>query len=153
MSHHPLLADFPVVIEQDVQWGEMDALNHVNNVVYFRYLENARIAYCRRIDWFGSRVTAGIGPILASVQARFRKPITFPDHLWIAARVLPPLGSDRFTMEHRIVSQKLDAVTTEAQSVLVSYHYPELRKVPLPEEVRKRIAELERWSVLPSTDE
>ena len=46
-----LLTGFPVVVAQAVVWGEMDAYRHVNNVVYFRYFENARIEYFRRIDW------------------------------------------------------------------------------------------------------
>ncbi len=36
---HPLLASFPVVFEQVVDWGDMDGFAHVNNVVYFRYFE------------------------------------------------------------------------------------------------------------------
>ena len=35
----------------DVAWGDMDSYAHVNNVVYFRYFENARIAYLDRIGW------------------------------------------------------------------------------------------------------
>ena len=38
------VADYPVVIEIPVAWGEMDAYGHVNNIVYFRYFESARIA-------------------------------------------------------------------------------------------------------------
>ena len=38
------LAGYPVRIEVPVAWGEMDAFGHVNNVVYFRYFESARIA-------------------------------------------------------------------------------------------------------------
>jgi acyl-CoA thioester hydrolase len=38
-----------VVTKLDVVWGEMDSYAHVNNVVYFRYFENARIAYLDRV--------------------------------------------------------------------------------------------------------
>ncbi|MCZ6911333.1 MAG: acyl-CoA thioesterase, partial [Proteobacteria bacterium] len=40
-----VLDDYPVVIELPVVWGEMDAFDHVNNIIYFRYFESARIAY------------------------------------------------------------------------------------------------------------
>ena len=40
-----LLEDYPVVLEIPVAWGDMDALNHVNNTVYLRYFESSRIAY------------------------------------------------------------------------------------------------------------
>ena len=48
MNH--LLDGFPVVTEIPVAWGEMDALQHVNNVTYFRYFETARIDYFKHID-------------------------------------------------------------------------------------------------------
>ena len=56
---HDLLAGFPVIVEQNVIWGEMDAYQHVNNVVYFRYFENARLEYIRRLDWFAFEEATG----------------------------------------------------------------------------------------------
>ena len=73
-----LLPGFPVVVEQAVVWGDMDSYRHVNNVVYFRYFENARLEYFRRLDWFALEEQTGVGPILAATQARFRKPLTYP---------------------------------------------------------------------------
>ena len=48
-SSTDLLAEFPVVLTVAVQWGDQDAMQHVNNVVYFRWCESARIAYFGRI--------------------------------------------------------------------------------------------------------
>src|SRR6266513_295594 len=106
-----LLGGFPVVIELPVVWGEMDSYRHVNNVVYFRYFENARLEYFRQLGWFEYETETGIGPILAATQARFRKPLTYPDNILIAARA-GEIDDDRFTMEHIVVSQRLAAVTT-----------------------------------------
>lgn len=39
------LSNYPIVYEQKVAWGDMDAFGHVNNVQYYRYIESARIAY------------------------------------------------------------------------------------------------------------
>src|SRR5207237_7400558 len=107
-----LLAGYPVVVEQAVVWGDMDSYRHVNNVVYFRYFENARLEYFRRMDWFGYEQETGVGPILAATQARFRKPVTYPDVILIAARVAE-VGRDRIPVEPRIVSRRLGALTTE----------------------------------------
>ena len=38
------LADYPIVFEQRVAWGDMDAFGHVNNVIYYRYIESARLS-------------------------------------------------------------------------------------------------------------
>src|SRR6185436_19860569 len=93
-----LLSGFPVVIELPVVWGEMDSYRHVNNVVYFRYLESARLEYFRRLGWFEYEEETGVGPILAATQARFRKPLSYPDTISLGARV-SALAEDRFTME------------------------------------------------------
>ena len=137
-----LLAGFPVVVRKAVVWGEMYSYNHVNNVVYFRYFENARLEYFRRMGWFEYEDATGIGPILASTQCRFRRPLTYPDTIAIAGRVID-VAADRFTLEHRVVSQALGAVAAVGQGVVVSYHYGRGEKVPLPDELRRRIAELE----------
>src|SRR5690242_18371033 len=137
-----LLADYPVVVRQAVVWGEMDSYRHVNNVVYFRYFENARLEYLRRLDWPKFEKETGIGPILATTQARFRRALTYPDTIAITAR-LGTLGEDRFTLEHRIFSMQLGDMATEGQGTVVAFHYERGEKVPLPEELRRRIGELE----------
>ena len=138
----PLLAGFPVVVEQAVVWGEMDSYRHVNNVVYFRYFENARLEVFRRLDWPAYEEQTGIGPILAATSARFRKPLTWPDVVLIGARVAS-VGADRFTLEHRLVSRRLGAVAAEGDGLVVTFDYRRGAKVPIPDELRRRIVELE----------
>jgi acyl-CoA thioester hydrolase len=139
---HPELSQFPVVVELDVAWGEMDSYGHVNNVVYFRYFENARIAYLDRVGWSDSKLDHGLGPILHSTSARFRKPVTYPDHLLVGARAVD-IQSDRVTFELRIVSAKLDALVCEGQAIIVSYDYRAGAKVPIPNAIRRAIEEQE----------
>ena len=140
MSEH--LIGYPVVLEQTVAWGEMDSYQHVNNVVYFRYFENARLEYFRRLDWFAFEEQTGVGPILHSTRARFRRPLTYPDTIFIGARIAS-LGADRFTMEHRIVSKASGEVVTEGEGVVVTFHYGRAEKMAIPEELLRRIRELE----------
>ena len=144
-----LLAGYPVVVAQAVVWGDMDSYQHVNNVVYFRYFENARLDYFRRLGWFEFEEQTGIGPILAATQARFRKPLTYPDTVSVTARV-SSVEKDRLTMEHLVVSHRLAAVAAEGQGTIVTYHYANAGKVPVPEELRRRIAELEATAPRPS---
>jgi acyl-CoA thioester hydrolase len=140
MQNH--LAGFPIIIEQTVAWGEMDSFQHVNNVAYFRYFENARIEFLRRVDWFAFQEQTGVGPIMASTQARFRRAVTYPDQLLVGTRV-SAMGEDRITMDYRIVSTKSGELVTIGEGVVVTYHYLEQRKVPIPEELRRRIERLE----------
>jgi acyl-CoA thioester hydrolase len=137
-----LLDGYPIVIEIPVAWGEMDAFGHVNNIIFFRYFESARMAYLGAI---GFRGETGIGPILASTQCRFRRPIEYPDTVRVGARAAEP-GADRFMMEYRIVSVGQDAVAADGNGLIVAYDYAAGSKVALPAAVRRRIEELERGS-------
>jgi acyl-CoA thioester hydrolase len=137
-----LLADFPVVLEIPVAWGEMDAFQHVNNIVYLRYAESARIAYLDRAGLRDAMQTTGIGPILASIGCRYKFPLTYPDTVRIGTRV-SDIGADRFTVLFRIVSTRHGRIVAEGDSVIVSYDYRSGRKAPLPPEVRAAIEALE----------
>lgn len=46
---NPLNEQYPIVLSQDLIWGDMDAFEHVNNTVYFRYFEDARLAYFEKL--------------------------------------------------------------------------------------------------------
>ncbi len=137
-----LLRGFPVVVEIPVQWGEMDSFRHVNNTVFFRYFEIARIAYLVRIGFREESDNGGVGPILASTHARFRRPLTYPDTVRVGARTTE-VGDDRFTMEYRLVSVAQGATAAEGGGVLVSYDYRSSRKALLPQAVRRAIEEVE----------
>ena len=45
-----LTSQFPVVLSQDLVWSDMDAFEHINNTVYFRYFEDVRIEYFKKIN-------------------------------------------------------------------------------------------------------
>jgi len=139
-----LLSPYPVVIAATVAWGEMDAFQHVNNIVYFRYFESARIAYFERINFADPNQHGGVGPILAHTQCRYRKALTYPDTLAIGARVID-IQTDRFFMELCLVSERLQKVAAEGTAELVAFDYRNGRKAPLPAAVRSSIARLEGW--------
>ncbi|HJZ93448.1 MAG TPA: thioesterase family protein [Gemmataceae bacterium] len=137
------LSEFKVVIDQPVAWGDMDSFAHVNNVVYFRYFENARIEYFRRIGWWDYMTETGVGPIVASTQARFRRPVAYPDTLIAGAKVLA-IAIDRITFRHVLVSRSTGELVTEGEAVIVSFDYRGNTKVDVPPELRRRIEELEQ---------
>ncbi len=137
-----LLKEFPVVVEFPLAWGDMDAFGHVNNVNYFRYFENARIAYAGRVQLHEHKDETGIGPILASTSCRYRHPLVYPDTLRVGARVVD-MEDDRFVMRYAVVSAKLGKVAAEGDGVIVMYDYRRSVKAAIPEIIRKRILELE----------
>lgn len=137
-----LLAAYPVVIEIPVAWGEMDSFGHVNNTVYFRYFESARMTYFREMDFWNYMETTGIGPILASTQCKFKIPLTYPDSVSVGARA-SAVEADRFMMQYLVVSHQHRKVAAEGEGLIVSYDYREKKRTPLPGELKERIVQLE----------
>jgi acyl-CoA thioester hydrolase len=137
-----LLSDYPVVVEIPVAWGDMDYFRHVNNIVFFRYFESARIEYLERIGFREIGEGSPVGPILSATGCRFRRPLTWPDVVRVGARVTG-IGADRFDMEYRLVSSAQDAIAAEGTGTLVAFDYQANRKVPLPAEVRAAIERLQ----------
>lgn len=137
-----LLKTFPVIIETPIAWGEMDSLQHVNNIIYFRYFESARMAYFNKLNLWDYLKATGIGPILASTQCKFRIPLTYPDTVFVGARVMK-MEEDRYLMEYSVASQQHGKIAAEGEGLIVSYNYRELKKVALPDEIKARIQRLE----------
>lgn len=143
LQDHPLLKNHPVVVHVEVRWGDMDALGHVNNIVYLQYFETARIEYLMRLglDPPGP-AWSKIGMIIASVDCRFLAPVTFPDTLRVGARVTG-LGTDRFVMEHLAISHKLGRPVARGNALVVAYDYAARKRTALPTHLREGILALE----------
>lgn len=134
---------YPVKIQIPVAWGEMDALGHVNNMVYLRYFENARIYYFDAIKM--PVVQAGIsteGPILANSHCDYLRPVTFPDT--IQAEVgCNRIGNSSFNLVYRLWSDAQQQYVAKGETVVVYYNYKAGSSAPLSEELRANITSLE----------
>ncbi|WP_028780431.1 MULTISPECIES: acyl-CoA thioesterase [Shewanella] len=125
---------YPQHSQIPVAWGEMDALQHVNNVVYFRYFETARIDFFNRHFPLGEMYKQGMGPVISENQARYKRPVTYPDTLLIGIRI-SDIGEDRFTMHYEAYSKAQRAITTTGSSVAVMYDFKKGTKAKLPQEL------------------
>jgi acyl-CoA thioester hydrolase len=134
---------YPVVNEIPIAWGDMDAFQHVNNIVYFRHFETARISYFEKINFIEVMNKTGIGPILASTQCRYKIPLTYPDTVTVGAKV-DTIEKDRFIMKYAVISHKHNNLAAIGEGVLVTFDYQNNKKVLIPDEIRKRIIELEK---------
>jgi acyl-CoA thioester hydrolase len=132
---------WPVTIELPVQWGDMDSFGHVNNVVYLRWFESARIAYFERAG-----ILAGMpdrGPIQARQEVDYRLPLTYPDSVRVSCTVTK-MGNTSFTMGLRLRSKSHErAIAAEGVAVIVMVDYRTGKKIPLSDELRKSIERLE----------
>jgi acyl-CoA thioester hydrolase len=136
------LQGYPVVIRFPLQWGEMDALGHANNVRYFAWFESARIAYFTRMG-LSLDPNLNIGPILASTSCDFLKPLAYPAELVVGSRV-SQVGTTSFHMEYAVaqVGRPVD-ICARGHGVLVMVNYRTGEKVPLTDQLKARIVSIE----------
>lgn len=124
------LAQYPINTTINVAWGEMDALQHVNNVVYFRYFETARIDFFNQINLLEDLQKTAIGPVISENQARYKRPVTFPDTLTVGVSI-SDINDDRFMMHYHVFSQTQQAVTTIGSSQVVMFNFKTGQKAQL----------------------
>ncbi len=137
------LGRYPVSISVPVAWGEMDAFQHVNNVVYARWFESGRIAYFERLGLLERMRADGVGPILAKLGIDYRRPVTFPDTVRVETTVTR-IGNSSFTMASRIRSEVQGIEVAADEEVIVLFDYRAGRPTPVDERLRAGIAAIEQ---------
>jgi acyl-CoA thioester hydrolase len=125
------------VMRQPIRWGDMDMMGHVNNTVYFRYIETARIAWLEEIE--GAPDPAGTGPVIVNAHCSFLKQLKYPGDIEVSTYVGPP-GRSSFEMTHEIRLVGPDgqpgAVHAEGGAKIVWVDLQAEKSVPLPDVVR-----------------
>jgi acyl-CoA thioester hydrolase len=135
-------ARYPISVDIPVAWGEMDAFQHVNNVIYARWLETARMVYFERLGLVKRVREEGIGPILARTAIDYRRPVTYPDTVRVDAAV-SRVGGSSYTMAFRVWSQAQDAEVAAGEQVIVHFDYRAGRATPIDDALRAAIAAVE----------
>jgi len=126
-----------------VNWGDMDALGHVNHSVFAAWMETARMEYFTKIGMMELYEKSNVGPILARIEVDYKFPIVFPDVVKVMTSV-SRIGNSSFDMKYEISSLAKEgevAATGKVVGVLVDYDTG--KPVPMPEELKNSIIELE----------
>ena len=120
-----------------IRWGDMDAMGHVNNTVYFRYMEQTRIG------WFDALLPraarAGHGIVIVSTACHFRRAMTYPGTVEVRLYVGAPGASSIPTFyELRVDDDPAPYATGEA--VVVFIDAAKGKPVRIPDALRARLA-------------
>ncbi len=137
-KNEAFLSEFPVHIEIDVQWGDMDAVQHVNNTVYLRWTESARIEYFQRLGYGVSQQEGEAGFILGWQDCKYIFPVTFPDTVIVGVKVTD-IGKDRLILQSHLFSKKHQRLVAISKQTIVTYDYSTLQKVDVPDELRDKV--------------
>ncbi len=140
-----------VKLELRIDWSEIDAFGHVNNLSILKYVQAARVNYLEIIGLMQMQATIKIGPILASTTCQFRKPLFYPGQVTIYTSV-DNVKNSSFHVQHQIMNDKKELVA-EAQDVIVFYDFNKNTKLTISAEIKEKIAKLEGTDFWKNIDE
>lgn len=142
MSAEDALESYPSIISVSVQWGDMDALRHVNNAVPIRWYESSRIAFMEQTGMSEAMNDLKLGPILAAINCSYKRQLRFPDQVQIGSRVTR-IGRSSLTLHHVVFSQQLGELAADGESVIVVFDFENQRPVRVPDVVRENLVRLQ----------
>jgi acyl-CoA thioester hydrolase len=125
------------VLEVPLRWGDMDAMAHLNNVMYFRLMEEARIQWFAR---FGCpTLPTGEAPILAHASCDFVRAMSYPG-IALVRQIVTRVGRSSVEMSIAIEKQgEPDVTYATGRTVIVWYDYGAGKSMPWPETIREAI--------------
>ena len=124
-----------------VRFRDLDALGHVNNAVYFTYMEHARFKYFEQLGLMADDVSS-IGFIIAEATCQFKAPIKLSTQLVVKART-SRIGNSSFSMDYRLEDEASGQVMATGRTINVAYDYAAGKSVPLPPDRRAAIEAFE----------
>ncbi len=123
-----------------IRWGDMDAMGHVNNTVYFRYFEIARLEWMYRV---GATASPGVaeGPVIVNAFCNFLRQLEFPGDILVRHYVARP---GRSSFETYLTLERTDepgVLYAEGGAKTVWTDYAAKRAAPLPDWLRALLAD------------
>jgi acyl-CoA thioester hydrolase len=130
-----------LLVAVSVRWGDMDAMGHVNNIIYFQYLESARVGYFEAIvDWNSRRGNGGRqGPVVVSQTFNYRRQVHYPAELEVGVGCREIRGRS-FLLEYGVFRQGTDELVGDGSSVAVWLDYEANKAVEIPPFLRQALA-------------
>ena len=121
-----------------IRWGDMDAMGHVNNTVYFRYMEQARIDWFEKIDC-SPALTNGQGVVIINASCTFLRQLKYPGEIEVRT-FIGPLGRSSFeTFQEIRRCDMVDDLVAEGSAKIVWIDYQREKSLPIPDPERARI--------------
>ena len=121
-------------VNMPVRWGDMDAYQHVNNTVYFRYMEQCRLEWFAKLGF--ETVGVDIVPILVEANCRFIRAVTHPSTVRVTIRVTD-VGPKIVETTHDLFVE--DELYASGVCKLLWMSRSANKGVALPDEVRARL--------------
>jgi acyl-CoA thioester hydrolase len=121
-----------------LRWGDMDAMGHVNNTIYFRYFETTRLEWLYRVG--GPPDLAGRGAVIVNAFCNFVRQLEYPGDIVVRHYVCNP---GRSSFDTYLTLERVDqpgVLYAEGGATTVWIDFKAQKSVPLPEAIRQLIA-------------
>eukprot|EP00045_Choanoeca_perplexa_P012303 m.133769 g.133769 ORF g.133769 m.133769 type:complete len:187 (-) comp15955_c0_seq1:13-573(-) len=135
-----------ILHQEKVQWGDVDAFQHINNCVYLRYFENARIVYleklheqAKELDFFSP---GNVGPIMADAYVRYQAPLYYPDTIDVSI-FAQQLRETDVRLHFEVHSQDQQLVVARGYGRMVCYDYNAGQKIAFPTAIVEAMQQLQ----------
>jgi acyl-CoA thioester hydrolase len=117
-----------------IDWAELDLFGHVNNVMFMKYVQSARVNIWEQTGLYQDFLNTKRGPMLASVKCDFKKPLFYPGDVIIRSR-MEFTGNTSFGLIHELFNHENELVAT-AQDVLVYFDFNINQKLSFPQQFK-----------------
>ncbi len=124
-----------------IDWSDIDAFGHVNNLAIMRYIQTARISYLEQIGMLPICLETNTGPVMDSTTCHFKKPLIYPGDVLILSKV-DHVKPTSLHMSHTIFNDARE-VTAEANDVVVLFDFSKNLKHIIPDAIHDKICMLE----------
>jgi acyl-CoA thioester hydrolase len=121
-------------LRMPIRWGDMDAMGHVNNTVYFRYLEQARIEWFTEIGCEPDPL--GEGPVIINAHCTFMRQLKYPGDIEVLTYVGPPGRSSFETIQEIRRVDQPGVISAQGGAKIVWVDFPSEKSVRLPDHIR-----------------
>lgn len=118
-----LLKEYKVVSTIKVQWGDMDAMQHVNNMIYVKWGETARIDYFTALGVFSpEQKQIKFAPILSFQSVKYNVPVVYPDTIHIGTKT-EEIKVDRIVLKSFYYSEKMSKLVAIKTQEVIPFDY------------------------------
>lgn len=136
-------SDFRYFFEMPTRWGDADALGHINNALFARYYESARLGYFSSLMdlEFSPKMTSSV--ILADLKIAYLKQLHYPSDLMVGCRV-SRLGNSSLDFDSAVFLKESNELISTSRAILVWFDYVANTNKPVPDESRSKIIDYEK---------
>jgi len=121
----------------EIDWSEIDAYQHVNNLTYFKYVQSARVDLCAQAGIAISSQSTRPGFMVARTECDFKAALNYPGAVEVVSRITE-IGESSFQIAHLIFDQT-GMIAAELKDVLVLFDFATNKKVAISDELREKL--------------